>query len=73
MTRSERIHQAQRAKRKVANYCTAGDKSSRAIGMAAHTPCLCSCWMCGNPSRYEGDKVKYKALFQRRLFEGWNS
>lgn len=71
MTRAERIHQDQRIKRKVSHYRTAGDRSPRAIGMAAHTRCLCSCWMCGNPRRYEGDKTKYKFPTKLRMLEGW--
>lgn len=72
MTRAQRIHHAQRIKRKVAHYWTAGDRSPRAIGIVARTRQMCSCMACGNPARYEGDKVKYKALSQRRLFERWD-
>lgn len=72
MTRAERIHHDKRIKAKVAHYWTAGDKSPRAIGVAARTRQMCSCWVCGNQSKIEGDKVKYQSLNQRRLFEGWN-
>lgn len=72
MSRAQRIHHAQRIKRKVAQYWTAGDKSPRAIGIVARTRQMCSCMVCGNPSRYEGDKVKYKSLFQLLHAEGWD-
>lgn len=70
-TKAERVHHAVRIKRKVSRYWTAGDKSPRAIGIAARTRQICSCMGCGNTARYEGDKAKYKSLFQRRLFEDW--
>ena len=28
------------------------DDSKRLIGVRAHSPKLCSCWMCGNPRKY---------------------
>ena len=27
----------------------------RNVGLRAHTACLCSCWMCGNPRRRYGN------------------
>lgn len=32
------------------NKCSTSDQ--RRLGKALHTPCLCSCWMCGNPRHY---------------------
>lgn len=71
-TKAERVHHARRVKCKVAHYWTAGDRSPRAVGIAARTRQMCSCMGCGHAARYVGDKAKYKALFQRRLFENWN-
>lgn len=50
-TAAERRHHARRVKRNRKTYHNAGCKSVHAIGKAARTPCLCSCWMCGNRSR----------------------
>jgi len=33
------------------------DASPRMIGIKAHTPALCSCWMCGNPRKYFNEKT----------------
>lgn len=73
MDRAQRIFHERRIKRRVQSYTTAGDRSPRAIGLAARSPKMCACWMCRNPKYYEGDKVKYRALDQRRLLEGWIS
>ena len=29
----------------------------RVMGMRAHTPKFCSCWMCGNPRKYFNEKT----------------
>jgi len=70
-TKAERVHHAMRIKRRVFHYWAAGDKSPRAIGIAARTRQMCSCMGCGNAARYVGDKAKYKSLFQRQLLEDW--
>ena len=39
------------------------EPTARQIGLLAHTPKECSCWMCGNQRRVEGDTIqerKYK-------------
>ncbi|KLV05084.1 hypothetical protein ABT56_12845 [Photobacterium aquae] len=28
--------------------------SNRRLGICASTPCVCSCWMCGNQRKYYG-------------------
>lgn len=71
-TKAERIHQQQRIKRLVSHYWNARPGDERSIGRIARTHKPCSCWMCGNPRRYDGDKVKDKAMKQRKLFEGWD-
>jgi hypothetical protein len=32
------------------------------IGIHAHTPKLCSCWMCGNPRRFLGERTRQELL-----------
>lgn len=35
----------------------------RRLGIALHTPCTCSCWMCGNPRRYwQGDTLQARSF-----------
>jgi len=36
----------------------------RRLGIAIHTPCPCSCWMCGNPRRHLNEPT-----WQERRFE----
>ncbi|WP_404833422.1 hypothetical protein [Alcaligenes nematophilus] len=42
--------------------------TGKELGRVVETPKPCSCWMCGNQSRIEGDKAKYRAQAQKRLF-----
>lgn len=72
MNRAERIHHDKRIKHKVAHYWNARPGGERKVGIVARTRQMCSCLMCGNPARIEGNKIKYRCLSQRRLFEGWN-
>ncbi|WP_155624331.1 hypothetical protein [Alcaligenes phenolicus] len=41
--------------------------TGKELGRVVATPTPCSCWMCGNQSRIEGDKAKYRAQVQKRL------
>ena len=34
-----------------------GDWDSKSIGLKSHTPCGCSCYMCGNPRKYYNEKT----------------
>ena len=52
---SLRRHHLRRLKKKRSLYWgtqTVGD--SRLIGKCSKTPCICSCWMCGNQRKYHG-------------------
>ncbi len=62
-TRGMRRHHAARVKNNRRSYWNIGDGSVRSKGVIAQTPCLCSCYMCGNPRRYGGyiSKQEYKA------------
>lgn len=71
MSKSLRRHHEKRIKQKVRKYLSASwNDSPRYLGMLARSKQLCSCPGCGNPKEWEGDKVKYKALNQRRYQEG---
>jgi len=44
--------------------------SDRDIGMFAHSPKICSCWMCGNARETEGDtlqEIKNKNILKQEL------
>lgn len=70
MSLDNRIHHEKRIKRKVSSYWNARPGDERRIGIVARSHAMCSCVMCGNPKKIEGDKIKYRALNQRGLFEG---
>ena len=60
--RALRRHHRKRLKRKRAGYWYGADENSgpltrRHLGIALATPAPCSCWMCGNPRRYFGEKT----------------
>lgn len=60
--RSLRRHHATRrkawAKRALRHYFLRPDEPDAArVGLYARTPRPCSCWMCGNPRRYSGEKT----------------
>lgn len=57
-TRSERRHHTWRMKQNRKNYHTAGAHTPAHIGKAARTPCLCSCWMCGNQRERFGQSIR---------------
>lgn len=52
--RALRRHHAKRLKSRREHFSNAGDKGSVALGVVYHTPCLCSCWMCGNQRKHHG-------------------
>jgi len=58
--------QEQRLKKSRRSYWGRDGKlTERQIGMALHTPAICSCWMCGNPRRYFGERtVQEQRLLQ---------
>lgn len=58
MKRDKRRHHARRLKAKRCLYSNAGDGNAAAIGMVAHTPCLCSCWMCGHQRQHYGQSMQ---------------
>jgi hypothetical protein len=55
-SRSVRRHHEERIKRRVKEYYGGAFRHDvRSIGKLAHSQTPCSCWMCGNPRRYEGE------------------
>jgi hypothetical protein len=65
-SRAFRRHQMERKKawaKRAAREWYRSEPTVRQIGLLAHTPKECSCWMCGNQRRIEGDTMqerKYK-------------
>lgn len=54
----KRIHHARRLKEKRKHYSkNKGILSDRAVGTLFHSPARCSCFMCGNPRKYFGERT----------------
>lgn len=53
MEKALRRHHYRRIKAKQLRLAYVGTESGtkRHIGISLHTPCICSCYMCGNPRR----------------------
>ncbi|CUR49035.1 hypothetical protein SLUR09_00170 [Escherichia phage slur09] len=54
MDRALRRHHRQRVKNNRRKYWTVfpHEESPKRLGIITTTPCICSCWMCGNPRKY---------------------
>lgn len=54
MNRALRRHHRQRVKNNRKKYWTVfpHEESPKRLGIITTTPCICSCWMCGNPRKY---------------------
>lgn len=60
-TKAFRRHQLERKKAwatHAAREWYRSEPTARQVGMLAHTPKACSCWMCGNQRRIEGDTIQ---------------
>ena len=55
--RAERRHHYNRLRAKRGKYTMIGESTPKRLGMAVHTACACSCWMCGNPRRHSGERT----------------
>ncbi|EAO9319274.1 hypothetical protein OK94_01280 [Salmonella enterica] len=53
-TRAQRRHHERRLKAIRRHYNNARSCSSTHVGMVYHTPCSCSCWMCGHQRKNHG-------------------
>jgi hypothetical protein len=69
MKRAERRHHARRMKAKVLNWAKQeaermdymfGDADQYRVVRQAETRKRCSCWMCGNPRKYQGERTRQK-------------
>lgn len=50
--------------------------NAKALGKVVHTPCPCSCWMCGNPRKHfmQVTLQEFRARDQWKLFlDGQNN
>lgn len=56
--RAVRRHHARRLKAKRTRYHNAGAGGEKAVGIVYQTPCLCSCWMCGNQRKHHGIRIQ---------------
>ncbi|WZX10896.1 hypothetical protein [Escherichia phage HK6] len=54
MDRALRRHHRQRVKNNRKKYWAVfpHEESPKRLGIITTTPCICSCWMCGNPRKY---------------------
>ena len=67
MAAEMRIHHAKRMKAKRLKDHYTGNKAARAP-KAYKTPTPCSCWMCGNPRKWFGERtVQERSAMQERL------
>ncbi len=70
MHRALRRHHYRRLKRKRRDYYDSYGRHRDDIqGMLANTASLCSCWMCGNPRKYFGEKTRQEALATLNFIE----
>lgn len=69
-SRAERRSHVVRLKAARASYW--GDRDEglepRRLGAVVQHPCICSCWMCGNPRKWFGERT----IQERRLMQDQN-
>jgi len=56
--RAVRRHHTARLKAKRMHYYNAAPGGLNSIRIVYQTPCLCSCWMCGNQSKHHGMHIQ---------------
>lgn len=80
MGRALRRHHRQRVKNNRKKYWTVfpHEESPKRLGIITTTPCICSCWMCGNPHKYYGNSKSGMKISELRQmqdefdgFVGW--
>lgn len=71
MLRAIRRHHAKRLKN-VRKYYQGGHGGStpRILGIYLHTPCNCSCWMCGNERKYFGRRTVKEMSDLEMMYRG---
>jgi len=69
-SRALRRHHEKRVKTRVASYYGGyAAHDPRALGRLAHSRTPCSCFMCGNPRRYLGERTLQEWRADRRATE----
>lgn len=71
-TKTERLHQKQRIKerrKKDIVYTMAKDPSCKRLGKHAKTPTMCSCFMCGNPRKFNGNSKTSLTIQELKALE----
>ncbi|WCZ57118.1 hypothetical protein K15_053 [Salmonella phage Kenya-K15] len=71
MDRALRRHHRQRVKNNRKKYWTVfpHEESPKRLGIITTTPCICSCWMCGNPRKYYGNSKAGMKISEIRKME----
>ncbi len=64
-TRAERRNHERRLKSARKHYNNAGSRSQAHIGIVYHTPCTCSCYMCGHQRQVHGQAIQEVRARQR--------
>ena len=59
-----RFHYQRLKKKRIKNNYWSHLKNDRHLGICIDTPKLCSCWLCGNPRKYFGEKSRQEIKFQ---------
>ncbi|CAE53182.1 hypothetical protein HdH2rev_00056 [Escherichia phage vB_EcoS_HdH2] len=70
MDRALRRHHRQRVKNNRKKYWTVfpHEESPKRLGIITTTPCICSCWMCGNPRKhFKNSKAGMKTSEIRKM------
>lgn len=56
LSRALRRHHVARLKKNRAGYAGGFLTEPRHLGALVQHPCCCSCWMCGNPRKWWGER-----------------
>lgn len=69
-SRAQRRRHVARLKKSRVRYWAnqPGEWEARRLGAVVQHPCLCSCWMCGNPRKWTGERsIQERRLAQQAL------
>lgn len=61
--RATNRHHAERIKNKVKNYNNVFKGSAASIGKITNSRAICSCYMCGNPRKYDGEVTVHEKIW----------
>lgn len=70
--RAQRRFHRERIRNKRKSYWNANDLPNGhlddvRLGIVTSTPATCSCWMCGNPRKYWGDKTRQELMSEEKF------